>query len=194
MNKTKRKLTMNDKETYKLFFERNEKALKLVDKEYGRYARFIASNILPSPEDSEEAVNDAYNALWNSIPPNKPDSLKAYLAKTVKNISLDKLRKQTAAKRGEGQADAALDELAEVLRDSSTPETELDKRILTETVWQFVGALEPKSRKLFLQRYWYLCSIAQIAKENKMSEGAVKTALYRLRLRLKEQLEREGLL
>ncbi|MBO6140997.1 MAG: sigma-70 family RNA polymerase sigma factor [Ruminococcus sp.] len=185
---------MNDKDTYKLFFERNEKALKLVDKEYGRYARFIASNILPSPEDSEEAVNDAYNALWNSIPPNKPDSLKAYLAKTVKNISLDKLRKQTAAKRGEGQADAALDELAEVLRDSSTPETELDKRILTETVGQFVGELEPKSRKLFLQRYWYLCSIAQIAKENKMSEGAVKTALYRLRLRLKEQLEREGLL
>ena len=185
---------MEDKQIIKLYFERDENAVAQTDLSFGKYARFIAANNLPTREDCEEVVNDAYAALWNSIPPKNSESLKAYLARVVKNIALDRLRAQNAEKRANGQAHAALDELAEVLRDSSTPETELDKRILTETVGQFVGALEPKSRKLFLQRYWYLCSIAQIAKENKMSEGAVKTALYRLRLRLKEQLEREGLL
>ena len=185
---------MEDKEIIKLFFNRDESALSHTDKCYGRYARFIAGNILPSPEDSEEAVNDAYVSLWQSIPPKKPESLKAYLARAVKNISLDKLRRQNASKRCPWQMTCALEELSECLADNNTPESELDKRLLGEAVERFVTGLDKKSRVIFLRRYWYLCSIEEIASSEKMTKGSVKTALYRLRLKLKEQLEREGLL
>lgn len=185
---------MEDKEIIELFFERDENALKQTDKLYGKYARFIAGNILSSNEDSEEAVNNAYVSLWQSIPPARPQSLKAYLARAVKNISLDMLRRQKAGKRGSGQMTAALEELSECLADNETPESELDKKLLSEALERFVNGLDKKSRLLFVRRYWYLCSIDEIASSEGMTKGSVKTALYRLRLKLKEQLEREELL
>ena len=185
---------MEDKDIIKLFFKRDEQALTQTDKQYGKYARFIAGNILPTAEDSEEAVNDAYVSLWQSIPPKEPLSLKAYLARVVKNISLDRLRHQRAEKRGAGQTDSVLEELSECLSDNDTPESELDKKLLSEAIERFVDSLDKKNRIIFIRRYWYLCSVEEIASSQRMTKGSVKTALYRMRLKLKEQLEREGLL
>ena len=183
---------MDDKRITELFFERDENAIKQTQQKYGSLCRHIAVNILANEQDSEEAVSDAYISLWNSIPPERPESLKAYLARIVKNISLDRLRKKSADKRGKGQLDAALDELAELIPDNETPESELDKKLLAQSIAGFVEGLERDKRIIFIQRYWYLCSIKDIAKGLKMSEGSVKTALYRMRNQLKEQLEREG--
>ena len=72
---------MNDEKLIELFFSRSEQALTETAAEYGRYALYIADNILEVREDSEEVVNDAYASLWDTIPPQRPRSLKAYLAK-----------------------------------------------------------------------------------------------------------------
>lgn len=185
---------MEDKQIIKLYFERDENAVAQTDLSFGKYARFIATNNLPTREDCEEVVNDAYAALWNSIPPKNSESLKAYLARVVKNIALDRLRAQNAEKRANGQAHAALDELAELLPSNETPESILDKKLLIDALERFANGLDRKSRIIFIRRYWYLSPICDIARNLRQSTGSVKTALYRLRQRLREQLEREGLL
>ena len=44
-----------------------------------------------------------------------------------------------------------------------------------------------------MERYWYFASIKEIASKYEMSESKVKMTLHRTREKLKEQLEREGI-
>ena len=102
---------MEDSELITLYEQRDESLFELISQKYGKYVHFIADNILGDTRDSEECVDDAYLALWNSIPPHRPESLKAYLARLTRNIALDALRKISAAKRGGDSVSQALDEL-----------------------------------------------------------------------------------
>lgn len=181
---------MQDNELLQLFLKRSEQAISETADKYGKYALYIADNILPSREDSEECVNDAYVSLWNTIPPAKPASLKAYLARTVRNISLDRLRKNDAKKRGSGVLGEVLDELKEAAAD--TPETVSDANHLADLINGFVAGLEKQQRIVFVKRYWYLSPSKQIARECDISVSAVNTMLHRLRQQLKNYLEKEG--
>ncbi len=181
---------MQDNELIQLFFDRNEQAISETSEKYGRYCLYIADNILPTHEDSEECVNDAYTALWNTIPPEKPESLKAYIARIVRNAALTMLRKNKAKKRGSGVLEEVLDELKEAATDS--PESITDAKLLSELINGFVAGLEKQQRVIFVKRYWYLSPSKQIARECEMSVSAVNTTLHRLRQQLKNYLEQEG--
>ena len=183
---------MQDNELLKMYFDRNEQAISETAEQYGRYCMYIADNILQNRQDSEECVNDAYVTLWNTIPPQKPQSLKAYLARLVKNCSLDMLRKRNADKRGKGEYALALDELAECLRSPDSPEDEAESTLLKETIVRFLDTRKRDERVMFVKRYWYFYSISEIALQMKKSESNVKTTLMRLRNALKEKLEKEG--
>ena len=87
---------MEDGRIIELFFARSQKALTELDLSYGRLCRSLAEGVPGDSRDAEECVNDAYLALWNSIPPQRPKSLLAYLSKTVRKISLAALKKHTA--------------------------------------------------------------------------------------------------
>lgn len=91
---------MDDKQIIQLYFSRSENAITETQVKYGKYCLKIALNILPTKEDSEECVNDAYLHAWNAIPPTKPNNFKMYLGKVTRNLSLDRLKKYTASKRG----------------------------------------------------------------------------------------------
>ena len=47
---------------------------------------------------------------------------------------------------------------------------------------------------IFLRRYWYLSSIQEIAGDYEMSESKVKMTLLRVRNKLKQLLEKEGII
>ena len=182
---------MQDNELVELYFQRSEQAIAETADKYGKYCLYIADNILCSREDSEETVNDAYAALWKTIPPHRPENLKAYLARTVHNIALDRIRKQNADMRGSGGVAEVLDELKEAAT-SATPETELDASVLGELINGFIGQLEKKQRIIFVKRYWFMCSSKQISEECGVSVSDVNTTLHRTRLKLKKYLEQEG--
>ena len=92
---------MDDRKIIDLFFERDEKAISEIEKKYGGLCRSVASNILAMREDVEERLNDVFLALWNSIPPERPDDLKAYVARSVRNRAHVITREANAWKRGE---------------------------------------------------------------------------------------------
>jgi len=182
---------MDDKQIVDLFFERNEEAIKKTEEKYSRYCNYIASNILASKEDCEECVNDTYLRAWNSIPPNKPSNLKAFLGKITRNLALDKLDRNTAQKRCT-ESTLVYDEIAECIPDANSSEL-TDELALKTALIKFLGSLKRDKRIVFLQRYWYLSSVKDIAKNNGLSENNVKIILLRLRAKLKKFMEKEGI-
>ncbi len=182
---------MQDNEIVDLYWARSENAISQTDIKYGSYCRRIAMNIVASAEDSEECVNDTYMSAWNSMPEERPDPLSPFLAAITRNHALDMYRRSHSQKRGAGQVPLALDELTEVAG-SSLIEDEADLSILTSHINGFLEGLDATSRKVFVRRYFYVDSLADIAKAYSMSEAAVKSLLFRLRQKLKDLLEKEG--
>ncbi len=184
---------MEDSKIVELYLNRDEKAIYETKQKYEKYCSYIACNILDSSQDSEECINDAYLAIWNSIPPSKPSSLRAYLGKIVRNIALNRYHKNKAKKRNFG-VEIVLDELSEVISDTSNDGRNLtDELTLKYALNTFVGSLKKETREIFVRRYWYLSSVKEIALDYGISESKVKVTLLRTRELLKNFLEQEGI-
>lgn len=183
---------MDDGEILQLYWDRDERALCATAEKYGGYCMSIALNILGSREDAEECVNDAYAGAWNAIPPHRPAVLPAFLGKITRNCSLNRYRDRRAGKRGGGELPAVLDELEECVSGGNSVEQELDRRELLRALQDFLATLPPEKRSIFLCRYWYTDSVADIAARCGMREGAVSMILHRLRARLRIYLTERG--
>lgn len=184
---------MDDRQIVALYWERSEKAISETSKKYGKYCSYIAYNILHNYEDSEECVNDTYMRAWDAMPPQRPNRLSAFLGKITRNLSLNRLEKYTAQKRGAGQAALALEELEECIPAFGHVEQIVDDIVLAEIINSFLAALTPETRKFFVRRYWYLSPVREIARDYAVSESKVKMILMRTRNKLKKVLEKEGI-
>ncbi len=181
---------MDDKRIVELFWERSETAIRETVKKYGKYLRYIAFRILEDEQDSEEIENDTYLRAWNVIPPQRPDPLKGFLGTICRNLALNRYDEKTAQKRGEPAL--ALEELSECLPDASG-EDMVESLVLRAALDSFLGSLDAKTRVIFMQRYFYVCSVREIAKRCGMKESAVTMLLFRTRQKLKEHLCKEGI-
>ena len=183
---------MEDSVIIDLYWARQEQALEETDRKYGNFCRTIAYNILRSPEDSEECVNDTWLRAWNTMPPQRPGVLQAFLGKITRNLSLDRYKAARAEKRGGGQMPIALEELGDCIPSASTVEETVELEELTQVLDRFLRNLPEKECCIFLRRYWYVDSVETIAKEFGFSQSKVKTMLYRTRVKLRKQLAEEG--
>lgn len=184
---------MDDKKIIKLYFERSQKAIAETARKYGRYCHYIAFNIVGNDSDAEECVNDTYLRVWNAIPPKRPDNLQTFIGKITRNLALNRYEKMSAQKRGAGQIPLILDELYECIPDKNGDEKIVDDIIIKRTIDAFLSELQTDSRKIFIRRYWYMCSVKEIAQEYGITESKVCVSLYRTREKLKKKLEEEGI-
>ncbi len=183
---------MEDREIVGMLYARDERALTEVQKQYGSYCRAIAMRILHCDEDADECVNDTWRQVWEAIPPHRPERLATFLGKITRRLSLNRVKEKGRDKRGGGELPVALDELAECLPDTSVGNM-VDDLVLRDALNTFVKAMPSVAQRIFVQRYWYLCSVADIARDNGMRESAVKMSLLRTREKLKQYLEKEGI-
>lgn len=183
-----------DQKIIDLYWNRSENAITETAVKYGRYCTSIAYGILKSREDAQECVSDAYLMAWNAIPPRRPADLGTYLGKITRNLSIDRLRTRNRDKRGGGEMPLALEELEEVVVGSDSPESEAIRKELAASMNRFLRELTVQERYVFVRRYWYLDSLADIAKNTGFSGSKVASMLFRLRGRLKKQLIKEELL
>lgn len=182
---------MEDEKIIEMFFERSEQAIAEVDIKYGRVCHRLSHNILNSWPDAEECVNDAYLGAWNAIPPAKPNPLQAYICKIVRNISLKVYYRKEAAKRN-SVYEVAIQELEAYLSAPSTVETEIEAKELARIIENFLDTLTLENRVIFMRRYAYLDTYADIAKRVGISEKNVSVRLTRIRKQMKAYLiERE---
>ncbi len=182
---------MDDLHIIQLYFNRSENAISETEAKYGKLCLHIARNILADESDSEECVNDTYLSLWNSIPPLRPDNLKAFISRVTRNIALKRLRYNTALKRSK-EMEISLTELEAVLP-SDDLQPGLDEQQLGRLINDFLQTVALDCRNVFLRRYWYFDSVADIAARYAFSTSKVKSMLFQTRNKLREYLSKEGI-
>ena len=184
---------MEDHKIVALFWQRSEQALEETARKYGAYCHAIAGHILTDVTAAEETVNDAYLAAWNSIPPQRPNVLSAYIGKLTRRLAINRWKQQHAQKRGGDQVTLALEELAELADERQQPERQLEAAELSAILDRFVQSLRETERRVFVRRYWYLESIQEISRSFGFSESKTKSMLYRTRQKLADYLMKEGI-
>ena len=184
---------MEDQQIIELYNERSETAISETANKYGKYCYYIAYHILYDEQDSEECVNDTYLRAWETIPPQYPNKMSAFLGKITRNLALNRYRYYMREKRGGGQITLVLDELQECVPATNSTEEMIEEKLLVELLNRFLHELPIEKRMMFVRRYWYMSSIQEIANDYEISESKVKMTLLRTRNKLKQILEKEGI-
>ena len=183
---------LDDEGILDLFYERSEQAVTELDRKYGAAVRRTAENILRDRLDVEECLNDTWLAAWNTIPPQRPDPLVSYVCRIARNLAVKRWRADTAAKRN-ANYDLVLDELEECIPSGMDVESEIECRELTAAINRFLETLGHEDRVLFVRRYFFAEPVAQIAAATHFSANRTSVRLFRLREKLRNYLQKEGL-
>ena len=182
---------IEDEKIIEMFFERSEQGIRELDNKYGAVCHNLSYNIVNNRQDAEECVNDAYLGAWNAIPPVHPNPLLSYIVKIVRNISLKIYWRKEAAKRNSTYT-IAMGEIETCIADPNTVETEIEARELARIIEAFLDTLTVKERVIFMRRYAYADTYADIAKRVGISEKNVSVRLTLIRQKMKQYLiERE---
>lgn len=182
---------MDDSKIIELFFARNDDAIKHTDDTYGRRLFHLADNIVHNDQDAEESVNDTYMKAWDTIPPQRPEHFFAYIAKICRNFALKRIDWQKAKKRN-AEVVTLTQEMENCIPDTCR-DMETDARELGRILDAFLRTLTPENQMVFLRRYWYVDTIAEIAVRYGISESAVQMRLNRTRSKLAMYLAKEGI-
>ena len=184
---------MEDEKIISLFFGREECAIDAVREKYSGYCMTVAGKILDDRQDVEEVLSDTWLKAWESIPPNRPVSLKLYLARITRNLAFDRFRQENREKRGGKAVILALEELRECTA-PGRPGDQLDALELRRAVNDFLRDLPRREREIFLRRYFYMEATGNIARSMGIREANVRTILSRTRKKLKSYLLKEGMI
>lgn len=184
---------MEDAKIIELYWERNESAIVETNRKYGGYCHAIAFNILSVKEDAEECVNDTWHRTWNAIPPERPNALRTWLGRIVRNLSLDLWNKNHAQKR-DCTMNQLLSELEDCVPSVVSVEQAMDAKELSVFISSWLDALPEQERFLFIRRYWHGEALKEISRSCQFPPGKLAQKMYHLRLSLKAYLEKEGVI
>lgn len=182
---------MEDQLIIKLFFERSEDAIRELNLKYGKICKRLANKFLHNEQDAEECINDAYLAVWNTIPPQNPNPFSAYVFRIVKNTALKNIV-QTLLQKRNNYYDVILEEVDEFLAVNEIVESEILAKEIGNRINVFLGRIKDRDRIMFVQRYWFCYSVEEIAKTLGVSKNYVTVHLHRTREKLRDDLKSEG--
>ena len=138
-------IEMEDLQIISLYFKRDEAAISETATKYGAFCHDVALNILSISADADECVNDTYLKTWNSIPPQRPNILKAYIGKITRNLAINQYEKKKSKKR-DYTLEIALEELNECIS-SNNVEKEFENNELVNALNNFLSVLSKDKRK-----------------------------------------------
>ncbi len=182
---------LEDTKIVELFFARSEQAISELSAKYEAAIRKVSQNILQSKRDTEECVNDTYLAVWNKIPPQRPDCLASYVLRIARNIAVGRYRKNNARRRST-LYDVALDELESCIPSAVSVEYAYEAKELAGEINDFLRTLGQEDRLMFVYRYWFSDSVEDIAKIMGTRANRVSVRLFRTREKLRRYLKEKG--
>ena len=163
--------------------ERAPGALERFQTAFTPLMKYIIAPILPDERDREECLADVILQAWESIGSYDPEkaSLTTWLTILTRNAALNRRRANERRREG-GQLDETLPDR------SDGPEQSVIRAETVQALWDAVGRLDEWDRAMFLRKYYYYQSTAQIAAELGLTLRAVEGRLYRIRKRLQKEL------
>lgn len=183
---------MEDSKIIDLYWQRDKNAITETDRKYGAFCHKVSMNLLSVHEDAEECVNDTYHQAWLQMPPQRPYKLKAWLGRIVRNISINLWHKNHTKKRYSNM-EQMLSELEDCIPSSQNVEHEIEAAELGGVITTWLLSLPQDDRVLFVRRYWHGIPLNSLAKEEHITSSKLAQRMYRMRLSLKEVLEKEGI-
>ena len=181
---------MDDNKIVDLYFLRDERAIEYTSAKYGKLLHHVAYNILHSEYDSEECVDDTYIKAWNTMPPERPGYLGAFLSKITRNLSINRYNSNKSRGRML-TTEKVFEEIAECVPDTNLPIS--DDIALRDAINSFLEMLGEIPRKIFVKRYFYMMTVQEISLDMKTSVSNVKVSLMRTREKFKAHLEKAGI-
>ena len=183
---------LEDNRIVQLYLLRDETAIDHTAEKYGSRLRSLAYAIVNDLQTAEECENDTYMEAWNTIPPHEPKSyLYAFLARITRHISLNCCRDRSRLKRSALICELSA-EMEQCIPAPDDAECRIDDMVLSEAINAFLSKLDTEKRNIFIRRYWYLDSTADISKRFAISESKVTTTLFRCRSQFRQHLEKGG--
>lgn len=175
-----------------LFLKKDDSAIARTAEKYGGRLRAVALRITGDYSVAEECENDTYMEAWRIIPPNEPRTyLPAFLYRITRNIAVNRCEQRDRLKRK-----ALLTELSEEMEQCIPSPDDVESRIegaeLAGILSGYLSKQPKEKRVIFMQRYFYFDSVADIAKRYGCSESRIKTMLFRMRGDIREYLIKEG--
>ncbi|MBE6670973.1 MAG: sigma-70 family RNA polymerase sigma factor [Ruminococcaceae bacterium] len=186
------KTPMTDESIVELYWARNEKAIEETDFKYRKYLLSTLYNIVRDSLDCEECLNDTYLGAWNSMPPSKPNSLKAFLITIARRTSIKRYHSNKRKSLIPSEMTISLSELEAFIADDDNIDTYFDAERLGRIISDFIRSLSERRRFIFLSRYYIADPIDTIATDLSLSRSMVNKELAAIRHELKEKLESEG--
>ncbi len=185
-------IPIEDSHIVDLYLARDERAINFTAEKYGKMLRHIAERICNDASTAEECENDTYLHVWDSIPPHEPRTyFSSFLSKITRFIALDRYKESTAQKRNADFTEIT-EEIESTVPASNDTAAETEAAFLSKAVSNYLRTIPEEKRNIFIRRYWFMDSVTEIAKRYRLTEGKVKTTLFRVRNDLKIYLEKEG--
>ncbi len=192
MNSSKN-IKPSDSDIIELYFARNEAAISVTGRKYGKYLFTIGNNILNNKWDSEDCLNDTYFTAWNRIPPERPTYLQMFLSKIMRDISVSKYRKLKSKKRISSELVISMDELGDCIVSDADINEDLLMKEIVDILNKFLSDITKRERFVFICRYYYCDSVKEIARMLEVSAKTVYRELEFIRAKLRFTLEKEGI-
>lgn len=179
---------INDEDIINLFLNRNPQAIVMTKTKYEKKCFVIANTYLHNHNDVEECLNDVYHKLWNKIPPDIPDNFISYLHTIVRRTAISKYRSNHTIKMGYGDELPLdpLDPFALLVIERETPETNYDKKLLTEMLNHYLKLSRTEERIMFIYRFFYGFTYKEIGLKLGLTEDQVSSKLYRFVIKIKK--------
>lgn len=186
---------MNDDKIIELLFDKDERGLEVIKQKYSALYKGILRQTLSDENDVKECENDLLLAVWNSIPPQNPRSLKAYICVIARRLGVDRYRYNSRQKRGNGYT-LLLSEIGDCIPDNNSvdfSETDEENQKVKSVLDNFLKGLDKKTRVLFVHRYFLFYSVYDIAEKFNLKENYISVRLFRAKNKLKKLLKKENI-
>jgi RNA polymerase sigma-70 factor, ECF subfamily len=166
--------------------QRDQAAFELLYERYVRSVFGLALRRLGDRGDAEDAVQEAFAAVWRSASTYRPERGAAggWLYTVARNAIVDRLRRSRPA------ADA---ELPELVSREPGPAEQTEQSSVAWRVHRALEELEPREREVIELAYWSGMSQSEVAEYLGLPLGTVKTRTRSGLARLATLLEGEQL-
>lgn len=167
---------MDDKELLRLISRDGERGLQAALQLYGSTVKTIVNRVLYRfPQDAEECTADVFLKLWNHRRKLGGVPVRAWLIVTARSTAIDRWRKLSREEA------------------IPLPEATDDTMLLSEEkIGTLIDSMLPPDREIFIRKYYFLETAAEIAQATGRSTDDINTRLSRGRKKIREQILKGG--
>ena len=158
---------------------------------YKKRAYFVALDLMGTHEDAEDISQEAFIKVYRSIGSFRGEAqFSTWLHRIVVNLCISEKRKKSS-KMVEYYGDTIPEEAHHAHGSSSPdhPEKALRSSKIQKHIQEALDKLPAKQKAVFVLRFYQDMSLKEIGKVLKLSEGTVKSHLFRTMRKLREYLK-----